>query len=128
MFWKKPQLVIEIKTGEIIARSLTNNKTCSIPCDGLNHPRTLMGDFFNVAQCMTEVLRQLAPKRVFRRGPEVYIQLLNKLDGGVTNVEARAFREAASMAGASVVHLPKVMTSLSDEQLINHAFNNWDDT
>ena len=96
-------------------------------CKALLHPRTLMGDFFGAEKCFSIVMDKLAPKRFFLQGPIVYIQLLDKLDGGVTNVEARAFREAAIGSGAKAIFVPKTVKALSNEQLLKRQFKNWGD-
>jgi rod shape-determining protein MreB len=86
-----------------------------------------MGDFFGAEKCFSLVIGKLAPKRFLLQGPTVYIQLLDKLEGGVTNVEARAFREAAVGCGARAIFVPKTLKALSNEQLRQRQFKNWDD-
>lgn len=127
MFWIKRHVSLEIKNGEIKGKSFDTGEIISRRCESLDHPRTLMGDFMGVEACIKEVLIQLTPKRFLLPAPIVYIHLLDKVEGGVTNVEARAFREATIGAGAREIHVPMSDKPLSFEQLKNKNFRNWDD-
>lgn len=127
MFWIKRYINLEVKDGEIKARNLETGETFVRRCEALDHPRTLMGDFVGVETCITKALNTLAPKKFLSPGPVVYIHLLDKVEGGVTSVEARAFREATITGGAREIHVPKAERPLSFENLKNKNFKNWDD-
>ncbi|MGQ8367434.1 hypothetical protein [Glaciecola sp. 1036] len=86
-----------------------------------------MGDFFGVEKCMNEILSEVAPKKFFKPGPTVFIQLLDKIDGGVTNVEARAFRESVIAVGAVEVYVPKTDKPLTKSVLLEKDFESWDE-
>lgn len=64
-----------------------------------------MGDFTAVQQAMKEALAQLGFGPWYRRSPVTLTHLLPKVDGGYTNVELRAFKEAAMGAGSAQAFL-----------------------
>lgn len=127
MFWIKRNVNLIIENGVIRGQNIESGESVTIECKALVHPRTLMGDFFGAEKCIGEVMNKLAPKKFLLQGPTVYIQLLDKIEGGVTNVEARAFREAAVGSGARAIFVPKTTRALSSDQLLMRRFSNWDD-
>ena len=85
-------------------------------CAGLDHPRTLMGDFQSVADSFTAAFKELYPAlRVYK--PRVLIHLIPEFEGGYTNVELRAFNEAATMAGASFAFMSTYERLHTDSEL-----------
>jgi hypothetical protein len=64
-----------------------------------------MGDFAAVQAGMKEALAQLGLGRWYKRAPVTLTHLLPKVEGGYTNVELRAFREAALGAGSAQAYL-----------------------
>jgi hypothetical protein len=126
MFWKRKHVYLQVTRNEVRAKELLSGEVARTKCDALSHPRMLMGDFFGVEKCFSEIATKLAKKGFLRPAPTIYVHLLEKIDGGVTNIEARAFREAAISAGAAEVHIPNSERPLTDEQLLNKRFTNWD--
>lgn len=64
------------------------------------HPRTLLADF-NVAQrLMTYFYGTMGALKFFRPKPLIIFQPLEMLEGGLTQIEKRAFRELFLSAGA----------------------------
>lgn len=70
-----------------------------------SHPRTLLKDFIAAEKLLQLAFRQLNQSSVFRPSPSVIIHPLEKTEGGLTEVEERAFRELALGAGARGVLL-----------------------
>jgi actin-like ATPase involved in cell morphogenesis len=74
-----------------------------------------MGEFQEISACLKDVLHQLGSRPWFKA--RVLIHLIPKVEGGYTNVELRAFREAAEQAGAGPVWLLKDHPAASDTEL-----------
>lgn len=122
MIFNKAMLYLEVRKGNIKATELTSNKTVIRGSDALAHPRSLMGDFLGVASCFKNIVNELCPK-TFLSGPTtIFVHLLENSEGGFTNVEIRAFKEAALGAGGQVIKFPNSLTLLSKEELLNGEF------
>ncbi|UPW20336.1 hypothetical protein M0C34_08765 [Agarivorans sp. TSD2052] len=120
--FKKAVLYLEVRQGSIKATELNSGKTLTHSSDAFAHPRSLIGDFFAVERCFTSIVNDLAPK-TFLSGPTtIVVHLLENAEGGFTNVEVRAFKEAALSAGGQVVSFPSSEALLTKEQLITGAF------
>jgi hypothetical protein len=63
------------------------------------HPRTLFGEFDPIQQALASGLRELNAFRFGFLEPRGLIHLVPHFDGGYTQVELRAFREAGEGAG-----------------------------
>jgi len=88
-----------------------------------SHPRTLLKDFTAAEKLLQAAYRQLHQSTVFRPSPFVLIHPLEKTEGGLTEVEERAFRELALGAGARGVLLwqGQVLTPMeAREQIAKH--------
>lgn len=64
-----------------------------------------MGDFDEAEKSLRKVLEQLGLCRWYRAKPVALVHLVPQVEGGYTNVELRAFREAMLAAGAGEVYL-----------------------
>lgn len=126
MFWIKRHLYYQIKRGEVTVTFLEGGKTISKKCGALNHPRTLMGDFMEIEGCFKSIASELAPRRFLLQDPTAIVHLLENVEGGHTNVEIRAFREAAFGAGAREIFVPNNSSKLSESQILNREFTEWD--
>ena len=102
---RRPLLYLQVTAGSATAQKIGSSQQVTIPCQALNHPRTLMGDFTAVERCFKEVVSQLGLNEWYVRAPITLVHLIPKVDGGYTNVELRAFREAMVGAGAAQVYL-----------------------
>ncbi|QDP00965.1 rod shape-determining protein [Thalassotalea sp. PS06] len=93
---------IKVSPTEIVGENLVNRKvSCVVRAS--THPRTLTGDFFHLEQDMKQVMGELATRSWVK--PDVLICLQGLSEGGYTNIEKKAFREAAFGAGAMDVYL-----------------------
>jgi hypothetical protein len=116
MILKRRFIYIQVNKGQISARRVGHPETSVTRlCVALSHPRTLMGEFQEIATCLKGVLHQLGSRPWFKA--RVLIHLVPKVEGGYTNVELRAFREAAELAGAGPVFLLKDHPAVSDAEL-----------
>lgn len=64
------------------------------------HPRLLLAQFAMGEKLMQWIFHQLHQTKLFKPAPRVVIHPLEKLEGGLTDIERRAFEEMALGAGA----------------------------
>ncbi len=91
--FRRNHIYYRFKKGEVTATHIETNQSATKLCPALSHPRTLMGDFYQIEACVTELTKQVFAKCWFTRAPIVIVQLLGVAEGGYTNVEIRAFQE-----------------------------------
>jgi hypothetical protein len=101
----RPLVYLKVSPGSLSAHLIGGAASATIACTALAHPRTLMGEFIGVQSCMKEALAKLGVGAWYRRPPITLVHLLPKVEGGYTDVELRAFKEAALSAGSSQAHL-----------------------
>jgi rod shape-determining protein MreB len=71
--------------------------------NGFKHPRTLLADFAVAERTLKHFIKKAVPN--FTPSPVVIIHPLDMLEGGLTQIEIRAFAELCSMAGARKVYV-----------------------
>jgi hypothetical protein len=101
----RPIVYVQVSAGSLAAELVGEMQRTTVTCPALAHPRTLMGDFTAVEAAMREALEKIGLRKWYSRAPITLTHLLPKVDGGYTNVELRAFREAAIGAGAARSYL-----------------------
>lgn len=74
-------------------------------CNPFSHPRLLVSDFRNAERVLRHAIREVHPAQFVTPSPVVIMHPLEKLEGGLTDIECRVFRELALGAGARQVHL-----------------------
>ena len=72
-------------------------------CRPFAHPRTLIGDFYTAEALLKAALASVFPTKIFRALPKVVIHPMENMEGGLTNIEARALLECGLGAGAMEV-------------------------
>lgn len=106
-----PELAIEQKNGknltvavgrDAIVKSGLGNITI---VNGFNHPRTLIADFTVAEQTLKYFLKKLLPVSIFSPSPILVIHPQAVLEGGLTQIEIRAFAELGFGAGARKVYV-----------------------
>jgi rod shape-determining protein MreB len=80
------------------------------------HPRSLISDFLIAEKLLQQLVRRLIKGKPFRASPVMIIHPLEKLEGGLTQIEARAFQELAAATGAREAHV-WVGRELQDHEL-----------
>ncbi|MEF1164590.1 hypothetical protein QTO13_25505, partial [Vibrio parahaemolyticus] len=90
MVFKSTHVYYRFKKGEVQATHVESGKAVNKICSALAHPRTLMGDFFEIEKCLKDISAELLPKTLFSSSPIAIVQLLEVSEGGYTNVEVRA--------------------------------------
>lgn len=85
------------------------------------HPRSLLGDVQLGEKLLRKLIVGVYGHRLFRPSPVIVFQPLEKLEGGLTEIEERAFKEIFAGAGGREVH---VWTGrrLSDQEIVTGAF------
>ena len=114
--FKRPVVYVQIRPGMAVAKRMDTSEQATATSVALSHPRTLMGDFTQVEACLKEVFETLGVRSWRSRAAIALIHLVPKADGGYTNVELRAFREAALGAGAAQAYLLADHPPLTSDQ------------
>lgn len=86
------------------ARSLGDSLQISL-VNGFSHPRTLLADFAVAQKTLCYFIARVLPHRWFRLPFTLILHPLEKLDGGLTLIELRAFHELGKGCGASHVQI-----------------------
>ncbi|WP_045861460.1 rod shape-determining protein [Teredinibacter purpureus] len=70
-----------------------------------SHPRLLVSCFIKAEKVLLHGIREVHKNKFFAPSPIVVIHPIEKLEGGITDIECRVYRELALGAGAREVHL-----------------------
>ena len=76
-----------------------------------------MGNFHEVQEGFAAALKELLPKINLLK-PRGLVHLVPAFDGGYTNVETRAFREAGEMAGINFAFLSTLDRPHTDSEVL----------
>jgi hypothetical protein len=93
---------VQVYSGYFVGRLMDGSGSIRRECPALAHPRTLAGDFSQIRAALSSVFKELDSRRMGLIKPHVLIHLVPKAEGGYTNVELRAFKDAAEGAGAAM--------------------------
>lgn len=111
-------LYIKVSENRFEAKNVSTNGAWEIisPDAPFSTERLLVGTFSNAEPALAKLIKKILPKTLIDRRPQVVIQPVSKVEGGLSEVEDRIFRELALGAGAikAVVH---VGSELSDEEV-----------
>lgn len=94
--------------------------------NGFEHPRSIIADFEIAEKTLQHYIRKLAGNAIFRPAPIVIIHVLDKTEGGLTQVEIRALCELALGAGAREAYV-WTGQELTDQAFASNHFpgNHW---
>lgn len=70
-----------------------------------SHPRLLIADFNRAEKVLMQGMREVNPAKFIAPRPVVIIHPVDKLEGGLTDIECKVYRELALSAGAVEVYL-----------------------
>jgi len=70
-----------------------------------SHPRLLVGNFEKAEKVLTQGIREVLSSKLLTPNPIVIIHPMEKLEGGVADIECKMYRELALGAGAWKVHI-----------------------
>ncbi|MBK5969410.1 Rod shape-determining protein MreB [Thiorhodovibrio litoralis] len=93
---QKPERILAV--GEA-AQQANRAEGCEI-VNPFAHPRTLLADFTVAEKLLQHAVHQLATNALLRPSPLMILHPLEKTEGGLTQVEVRAWQELAAGAGA----------------------------
>ena len=120
--FEKNIMYFQVDVGTVVGKGIPTGRTVTKKCGGLLHPRTLMGDFVSIESCFGELIRELNTGGFLSSAPTIIVHLIPIVEGGYTEVEIRAFKEAAAGAGAREVILTDDNAKLTDDQIVNRSF------
>lgn len=116
-----PELAIErqpkarvVAVGSEAAGAASPSVTVVNPFD---HPRTLVSDFTGAEQLLRHLVPRVHRASLLAVAPRVVMHPLEKLEGGLTQVEIRAFREMALGGAGASEALVWQGRELTDEEL-----------
>ncbi|MCU4674243.1 rod shape-determining protein [Catenovulum sp. 2E275] len=88
--------------GKKASQSLKHDEVAVNP---FSHPRVLFSDFYVGEKLLQHAIKNLSNTKWIRPRPKLIIHPMEKIEGGLTIIEQRTFRELALGAGASAVKL-----------------------
>lgn len=103
------QNLADKRLEQIIGQERTRNQADSavesnaVIVNPFSHPRTLLKDFIVAEKLLQHAFGTLLGKKLMAPAPAVVIHPMEKTEGGLTEVERKAFRELAMGAGARAV-------------------------
>lgn len=108
VFEGKPLLAIDTSSGIKVVKAVGSAAILETGgnidiVNPFSHPRSLLADFAIAEKLLRYLFKKLSDSRLFRPAPAVVIHPMEKLEGGLTDVEIRAFSELALGAGAREV-------------------------
>jgi rod shape-determining protein MreB len=96
------QRVIRAIGAEAYNLRLDNKLEVSNP---FSHPRLLIADFMKAEKVLMQGIREVHTSKFLAPRPVVIIHPMDKLEGGVTDIECKVYKELALGAGAREVHI-----------------------
>lgn len=109
VFDQIPLVAIEtVKSGQKVVREVGNGCKSVDPSkyqiiNPFSHPRMLLGDFLVAEKLLQYVVKELHQGRFFTPAPRIIFHPMEKIEGGLTMIEDKAFQELCIGAGARVV-------------------------
>lgn len=111
-------LYVQVREDQFQVRNVDDSRSIQRQASpGFSHQRMLVGNFSVAQECLKAALSE-ARGSGFALFTSVVIHPLEKIDGGLSQVEERLFRELAVGAGASKV-VVWVGAPLSDAEVIS---------
>ncbi len=107
VFDEKPYIATDKRNKNRYKVIAVGNKAYATPgtdhvtvMNPFTHPRVLCGDFVHAEALIRKVIQQISKSKLIPNAPAVVIHPMEKLEGGLTDVELRMFRELGLGAGA----------------------------
>lgn len=111
VFDEKPYLAIETKLNGVkvviaVGNSAEFASSSTIQVvNPFSHPRCLFSDFYVAEKLVQHIIKILHEKSLISASPKFIIHPMEKIEGGLTMIESRAFRELGQGSGAMEVVL-----------------------
>ena len=105
-FDEKPIVALETNSKGLVTIKAVGYKATVMSGNAISiinpfsHERTLLSDFTLAERLLRYIFQKLHKGKLLRTSPTVVIHPMEKLEGGLTMIEDRAFRELALSAGA----------------------------
>ena len=118
-------LYIKVRKNRFEAKDLSSNGNWEIihPEHPFTTERLLVGTFSAAEPALTKLVKSITPRGFFKKSPQIVIQPMELVDGGLSEVEERIFKELAHGSGAHkvVLHTGSELTDSEAIQLIHSA-------
>ena len=107
-------IYVKVYRNKLVIRLLDeaeSEKTFS-PTKNFTTERLLVGNFIIGEDCLKQSIKEILPKKLFTQIPSVLIHPMEMIEGGLSDIESRVFRELAFGAGAVkvVLHVGEELT------------------
>ncbi len=122
--FQQQTIYIKVSINRFDLRHIESGKIISISAvEPFTTERLLIGQFHSAEKALTDGITQIAGhRRLMALKPRVLIQPLEKIEGGLSEVEERVLLEVATAAGAKEVKV-WVGHELSDHEVIEKIKN-----
>lgn len=103
IFDEKPCVDLKQKRNgkyKVLAIGNKASNNCNNP---FSHPRVIFSEFHVGEILLQEIIKNIMPKGIFSPSPAIIIQPMEKIEGGLTMIEIRAFKEMGYGAGGRAV-------------------------
>lgn len=112
---------IRVRVNSLRIRHIEARKEIEVVAtEPFSHERVLIGSFARAVNTLKAGMKRVFEPSLFRTSPLVVIHPLEKLEGGLTEVEERVLKEMALSAGARGV-LVWVGAELTDAEVVSKA-------
>ena len=118
-------LYIKIKKNQFEAKCLSSDGRweSARPAKPFSTERLLVGSFSAAEPTLKSLVKKVTPRGIIKKSPRVVIQPMEYLEGGLSEVEERVFKELALGAGAFkvVLHTGAELTDAGAFALLDKA-------
>jgi rod shape-determining protein MreB len=112
-------LYVQVRKNEFLVRNIDDARSFRKIADPhFSHPRTLLGNFTAAGMSLKSAVTEALGKGFFVMKPDIVIHPLEQIEGGLSQIEERAFQEIAIVAGASKT-LVWVGKTLNDDEVLS---------
>jgi hypothetical protein len=114
------ELYVKVSKNRFEAKNLSSDSGWKsvIPERPFTTNRLLVGTFSAAEPALTKLVKMVIPKGIIKKSPQVVIHPIDMVEGGLSEIEDRVFRELALGAGAFKVVL-HTGHELSDSEALN---------
>lgn len=116
---------LKVRRNRFEAKNLSTGSgwESSIAQEPFTTVRLLVGKFSAAEPVLLKLIKEIQPKSLFKKRFKVVIQPMEMVDGGLSEVEDRIFRELALGAGAIkvIVHIGKELSDSEARDMLNGA-------
>ena len=115
-FFKSIKLYVKLYSNKIEITNLDNEQSiCKNAANNFSTSRIVVSNFHNAHMLMQEILKELGVRKRFRT-IKIVIQQMEKMEGGLSDIEKRAILDLAEQSGSIRTIILEHSNSLSIEQ------------